>query len=99
MVVPSEVTCFTRGGRLLPDLAGGLLDRCVDVGGARVERLRDVLVRVEPGILERPLHGERADDQEGGLAAVDQITQLLDVGPGEATPEVAADAADRGARD
>ena len=47
--------------------------------------------RLVHGLLQRAL----ADDDEGGLPVVDDLPELLDIGPGHATPQMAARPAHR----
>jgi hypothetical protein len=62
-------------------LAGGVLDCCIDVGGAHVELLGDVLLGLQRCLVERLLEGASADDEQGGLALVDEFAELLDIRP------------------
>ena len=47
------------------------------------------------GLLQRLFKLALADDDQGGLPVVDDVPELLDVGPGHAPPQVAAHPADR----
>jgi hypothetical protein len=66
----------------------------VDVLAAGVDLLLHVLVRLESGLLECGLDRALADDEQAGLTGVDQFPELLDVGAGQALPQVATNSAD-----
>lgn len=77
-----------------------VLDCSLDVDGTHVvELLGDVLLGLQPCPVERLLEGARADDQEGGLAVVDELAELLDIRTGKSAPEVAAHTADGSANE
>src|SRR5271157_1998957 len=81
------------------DFRGGFPNSLVDVLRARVEFLGDVLLCLQVGLFHRLLQFALADDDEGGLPLVDDVPELLDVGPGHAPPQVAAHSAHRRADD
>src|SRR5271166_6660963 len=81
------------------DFHGGFPNSLVDVLRARVEFLGDVLLGLQVGLFHRLLQFALADDDEGGLPLVDDVPELLDVGPGHAPPQVAAHSAHRRADD
>ena len=89
-------TCRTAGGadytacnRHSADVAGGLLDRLVDVLRAHVELLGHLLLGLQPRLVQRLLQRGLADDEKGGLSRVDGVPELPDVRPRQATPEMA----------
>jgi TMEM175 potassium channel family protein len=75
-------------------LLGCLLDCLVEVLRAHIaELLGDLLLSLQLGLVQGILNRALPDDDEGGLALVDQVPELLDVRPGHATPQVAGRAA------
>jgi hypothetical protein len=80
------------------DLARGVLDCGVDVGGTDVDLLGDVLGGLQPGIVERLRECVRADDQESGFAVVDELAEFLDIRTGNAAPEVISGCSSRSPR-
>lgn len=72
----------SRARRATAGLAHALrrvLDLLVDFLGARVDFLGDVLFGFQRGLIHGILDGALADDQQRGLAHVDEVPQLLDV--------------------
>src|SRR5215472_13704514 len=75
------------------NLATGLPDGRIDVLRADVNRHANVLFRPQGGPFERLLHGALPHHDQGGLPVIDDLPKLLDVGPGHAAPQMAADPA------
>src|SRR5690242_15180756 len=73
---------------------GGLQDGLVDVLRIHVEFLGRVLLGLQSGLFQGLLQLALPDDDQRGLSLVDDLPELLDVGPGHATPQVAAYPAD-----
>ncbi len=53
--------------------------------------LGDVLAGLQPGLVHGLLQRALPDDDQRGLPLVDDVPELLDIGAGHATPQVAAD--------
>ena len=79
-------------------MAGGVLDRGVDVGGTDVDLLGDVLRGLQPRLVERLLECVRADDKERRFAVVEELAELLDIRTGNAPPEVISGCSSRSPR-
>ena len=56
-----------------------------------------MLFGLQPGLVHGLLQLALPDDNQGRLPGVDDVPELLDIGAGHATPQVAADPAHRGA--
>src|SRR6478736_1031448 len=82
--------CGWSGRRLL---VGGL-DLLLELLEVDVHLTLDLLDRAKLRLLERLADGDVADDEQRGLALVDDLAELLDVLARQALPEVTADTAD-----
>lgn len=67
--------------RLSAEFVGGFPDSLVEVLGTDVELLGDLLLGLQPGLLHGLRKGAFADDDQGGLPGVDELSELLDVRP------------------